>query len=113
MIKEDRATPTKASLRIKHWSLFLSNYEYSLVFHNITAHANADAQSRLLLPVEPAKTVPELELVLLAEHLANSPVTASDIWLWMGQDLKLSRVLQYVRHSWRSNSHKELEPFST
>ena len=42
-IKEDRATLTRASARIERWLLFLLNYEYSLVFHNTTAHANADA----------------------------------------------------------------------
>lgn len=40
LIKEDQATPTQASARIKRWSLFLSNYKYSLVFRNTTAHAN-------------------------------------------------------------------------
>ena len=69
----------QASSRIKRWSLFLSNYEYSLVFPSTMAHANADALSRLPLLEEPAKTVPEPELVLLAEHLADSPVNANDI----------------------------------
>jgi hypothetical protein len=49
------------------------------MFRNTTAHANADALSRLPLPVEPAKTDIEPELVLLAEHLADSPVTAHDM----------------------------------
>ena len=67
LLKEDRATPPHASSRIKCWSLFLSTYEYSLVFRNTTAHANADALSRLPLPEEPASTAMEPELVLLTE----------------------------------------------
>ncbi len=113
LIKEDRATPTQASSRIKLWSLFLSNYEYSLVIRNTTAHANADALSRLPLPEEPAKTTCEPELVLLAEHLADSPVTASDIRAWTERDTRLSRVLQYVQQGWPTEGDAEVEPYSS
>ena len=86
LLKEDRATPPQASSRIKHWSLFLSSYEYTLRFRNTSAHANADALSRLPLPEEPATVSREPELVLLAEHLADSPVTANDIRRWTQRD---------------------------
>ena len=113
LLKEDRATSPHASSRIKRWSLFLSSYEYSLVFRNTTAHANADALSRLPLPEEPATTTKEPELVLLAEHLADSPVTASDIQLWTRRDSKLSKVLQYVQQGWPTEGDQELEPYSS
>ena len=82
LLKENRATSQKAPARIKRWSLFLSNYEYQLIFRNTKARANADALSRLPLPTESAKKSEETELVLLAEHLAESPVTANDIRTW-------------------------------
>ena len=78
LLKEDRATSQQASSRIKRWSLFLSNYEYQLVFRSTTAHANADALSRLPLPDCPEKVPEEPELVMLAEHLEESPITARD-----------------------------------
>ena len=105
--KEDRATPSQASSRIKRY------YEYTLVFRNTTVRANADALSRLPLPEEPATTFKEPELVLLAEHLADSPVTASDIHGWKRCDKKLSRVLQYVQQGWPSEGDVDLEPYST
>ena len=87
LLKEDRATSQQALARIKRWSHFLSNYEYHLVFRNRSAHGNADALSRLPLPVEPVETRVEPELVLLAEHLSESPVTADDMLLdTEGQD---------------------------
>ena len=113
LIKEDRATPTQASARIKRWSLFLSNYEYSLVFRNTTAHANADALSRLPLPEEPAKVTTEPELVLLSEHLADSPVTSNDIRVWTERDTQLSKVLYYVQHGWPTEGDSDLEPYSS
>ena len=84
-----------------------------LVFWNTTAHANADALSRLLLLEEPVKTVEEPELVLLAEHLADSPVTAVDIQSWTRRDKKLSKVLQYVQHGWPNEGDPDLEPYSS
>ena len=64
-----------------------------LLFKNTTAHANADTLSRLQLPVEPAKTSTPPEMVLLLEHLEESPVTANDIRVWTSRDPKLSTVL--------------------
>ena len=54
---------------------------------------------------------PEPELVLLMEHLADSPVTASDTWRWMKRDKKLSRVFQFVQQGWPSNEDPDLEPY--
>lgn len=48
-------------------------------------------RNQLLLPEEPVKISREPELVLLAEHLADSPVTASDIRVWTSRDTKLFR----------------------
>ena len=109
LLKEDRPTSSQASARIKRWSLFLSSYEYSLTFRNTTAHANADALSRLPLPVTPTTTDLAPELVLLTEHLAESPVSACDIRTWTARDPKLSRVLQYVQQGWPSEVDSDLE----
>ena len=103
----------QAFARIKRWSLLLSSYEYSLSFQSTTAHANADALSRLPLPEEPAKSMIEPELVLLAEHLDDSPVTAADIRVWTKKDKKLSKVLQNMQRGWPSDGDPSLEPFSS
>jgi len=108
LLKEDRALSPQASARIKRWSLFLAAYEYKLVFRNTSAHANADALSRLPLPGEPTTTSEPSELVLLNEHLATSPVTADDIRGWTSKDPKLSKVLQYVQQGWPSEGTPDL-----
>ena len=91
----------------------MSSYEYSLSFRSTTAHANADALSRLPLPEEPAKSKTEPELVLLPEHLDDSPVTAADIRVWTKKDEKLSKVLQNIQQGWPSDGDPSLEPFSS
>ena len=113
LLKEYCATSQQASSRIKRWSLFLSNYEYHLVFRNTSAHANADALSRLPLSDQLVKVFEEPELVLLSEHLDDSPVTAKDIKIWTQRDQKLARVLQHVQQGWPSEGDSELEPYSS
>ena len=112
LLKEYRATSQHAFSRIKR-SLFLSNYKYRLIFRNTSAHANADALSRLPLSDQPVKVFEVPELVLLTEHLDDSPVTAKDINIWTQQDQKLARVLQYVQQGWPSEGDPELEPYSS
>ena len=109
LLKENKATSPQASARIRRWSLFLSNYEYQLTFRNTKAHANADALSRLPLPTEPAKKSEKPELVLLAEHLPESLVTARDIRLWTRRDAKLSQVLHHVQKGWPDEGNPDLE----
>ena len=83
------------------------------MFRNTTAHANADALSRLPLPVQPAKTDLEPELVLIAEHLADAPVTADDIRVWTRRDPKLARVLQFLQQGWPEKVEQDLERYAS
>ena len=112
LLKGDRVLAPQASARIKRWSLFLGAYEYTLVFRKTEAHANADALSRLPLPGKPTTPSEPPELVLLTEHLEESPVTADDISVWTRRDPKLSRILQYVQKGWPSEcSDQELKAY--
>ena len=71
LLSEHKASSPQASARIKRWSLLLSSYEYTLKFRGTQLHGNADALSRLPLPVEAQEQEPIPELVLLIDHLAN------------------------------------------
>ena len=79
LLAENKSTSPHASARIRRWALYLSLFEYTLKFRRTAAHGNADALSHLPLPVEPALEQTPPELVLLAEHLNNSPVTTEKI----------------------------------
>ena len=74
-------------------------FEYKLKFRNTSAHANADALSRLPLPVEPAVNHLPLELVLLMDHLSDSPITAHQIQEYTPQ---LAPIVQFVQQGWPS-----------
>ena len=88
-------------------------YEYTLIFCGTKAHVNADALSRLPLPVELATIETLPELVLLTEHLNDSPVTAKDVRSLTRKDPKFARVQQFLMHGWPSHCDSELDPFTS
>ena len=111
LLSEHRGTSPQASARIRRWSLLLSMYEYTLMFRRTEAYGNADALSRLPLPVAPAKTETPPELVLIMEHLDDSPVTADHIRVWTRRDPSLSLVVQFLCQGWPTQSSPELYLF--
>ena len=74
-------------------------------------HTNADALSRLPIPVEPATTDTRPELVLLINHLGDPPVTAS---LGLVKIRNLARLYS-LRQGWPMAGHSQksskLTPF--
>ena len=88
-------------------------FEYTSKFRRTLAHSNANALSRLPLPVEPAIAKTPPELVLLAEHLNNSPVTAEQIRIGTRRDPVLSQVMQFLQQGWPSvqRDNPQLTPF--
>ena len=100
LLHEHRPTSAQASACIRRWSLLLSAYEYTITFRKTQSHQNADALSRLPLPQvqEESRTPPEL--VLLLDHLDESPVTAHHIRVWTRKDPILSKVLGYAERGW-------------
>ena len=50
---------------------------------------------------------------MLAEHLADSPVTADDIRTWTRKDNKFARVLQFLQQGWPKHTEPELHSFAT
>ena len=102
LLDNQKPTSPQASARIRRWSLYLSMFEYQLKFRNTTAHANADALSRLPLPVEPVVRELPPEIVLLMDHLDNSPVTAHQIQECTRKDPELAPIVQFVQQGWPS-----------
>ena len=111
LFSEAKASSSQASARIRRWSLFLSSYEYTLRFRGTQSHGNADALSRLPAPMEPDITEQLPELVLLMEHLEDSPVTAQHIQAWTRRDPSLFPVVQALQQGWPEDPTPELVPF--
>lgn len=92
LLHQYKATSVQASARIRRWSLILSAYEYSITFRGTHEHGNADTLSRLPLQKTNCDSHQPSELVLLMEHLRESPVTARHICVWTRRDPVLSKT---------------------
>ena len=113
LLNAQRSTSPQASARIRRWSLLLSTYEYDMEFRDTLSHANADALSRLPLLVCPPESEPVPEMILLMEHLKDSPVSSYQIRTATARDPLLAVVLRYIRSGWPSNvpASSNLFPF--
>ena len=96
LLGENKLMSPQALARIRRWALYLSLFEYNLKFWKTSEHSNADALSRLPLPIELAVAKTPPELVLLAEHLDDSPVTAAQIRAGTHRDTVLSQAVQFL-----------------
>ena len=103
-LREHRSTSPQALGRIRLWSLSLVAYEYTFKCRGTLSYSNAKAFSRLLLPVTPVDTDPPPEVILLLDHMAQSPVTAQQIHAGTCKDALMATVLQYIHRGWPANS---------
>ena len=112
LLHEHRPTSIQASARIRRWSLLLASYEYTITFRRTQAHQNADALSRLPLSQTQTESSTPPEIVLLMDHLDDSPVTARHIRVWTRRDPILSKVVDFVERGWPGNVDKSLSTYS-
>ena len=113
LFHQHKPTSCQASAHIRRWSLQLAAYEYTITFRGTKLHGNADTLSRLPLPNAPAEVPMEPELVLLLQHLDESPVTVNDIRKWTKRDPLLAQVLQFVEQGWPHKFDSSLAPYSS
>ena len=83
LFHQHKPTSSQTSAEVRLWSLLLSTYEPKIVFCGNKLHGNAEALSRLILPTTPTEVPVAPELVLLLDHLADSPTTVNDICIWL------------------------------
>ena len=109
-----QATSSTAAARIQRWSLFFSNYDYTVEHKKGIHNSNANfALSRLPLPT----TQSTLELlayvqVLQVGHINSTPIDSKQIRIATINDPLLSQVLGFVNNGWPNLCpSEELKPF--
>ena len=114
LFNEKKATPPMAAARIQRWALTLAAYNYSIEYKPGPEHANADALSRLPLPVSPPTIPLPAETVFAMELLNLTPVSVNEIRIGTRCDPILSQVIKFVQHGWPNhNSDEALKPYFT
>ena len=90
----------------------MSRFEYTIKVRGTKEHSNADALSRLPLPVTPEKSTVPPKLVLLTRHLDDSPVTAIHVKAATNRDQELCQVVQFLQKGWPANCPSdEMKPY--
>ena len=74
LLNEKKGIPTQAAPRIQRWALTLAGYEYKISYKAGQTNGNADALSRLPLPVMPNAVPLPGKTILLMEHMEGTPV---------------------------------------
>ncbi|XP_068739595.1 uncharacterized protein [Montipora capricornis] len=92
LCNEKKAIPTMAAAPIQRWALTLAAYNYTIKYKPDKEHCNADALSRLPLPVTPRMTPVAAETVWTMELLNSTPVGVKAIQAGTRSDSTLSQV---------------------
>lgn len=111
---ETKQVPLMAASRIQRWALTLSEYDYSIHYRPGSKICNADALSRLPLPIAPVNSniPPVSDVNLVLNHLSSTLITASEIKSLTEKHPTLSRVYHFILHGWPSQvSDPALQPY--
>jgi hypothetical protein len=113
LLSEKKSIPPMASGRIQRWALTLSAYQYTLRYKSGVQMSNADALSRLPLPISAQEVPLPAETVCLIEFMESSPLDVDFIRLLTDRDPVLSRVKRFVAHGWPSVVEDEdIKPYA-
>ena len=100
LFSAQKQIPVLASARIQRWGLMLSAYQYTIRHKKGSNNGNADALSRLPLPLTSDGVIQPTEMVLLMQLLDDSPVTSKDIRLSTQRDPILPQIYQWTMNGW-------------
>ena len=102
--------PPLAATRLHHWSLYLSQFQYTVEYRNTKDHGNADALSRLATDSSTLTDVFDFRVNLVVEeNLNNMPVTAAAIRTAISKDKIIARVIMYQSRGWPKKLRHEDE----
>lgn len=103
--------PDTLSPRMLRWSLMLSGYDYRIEYREGKNNKNADALSRLPLPIT-VREVSKPQEVMFVSNNDGWPVTSKTIAKWTLENTITKQVLEWVLHGWpQKNVGQKYEPY--
>ncbi len=108
-----RDTVPIAAARLQRWAIFLSGYDYNIQFKPTQAHSNADALSRLPLPVQDSYETADINAIhaFNVAQIEALPVTSQQVQMATRRDPTLSKVMDYVKSGWPQKVTPDLQPY--
>ncbi|XP_061156017.1 uncharacterized protein K02A2.6-like [Syngnathus typhle] len=110
LFNEKKPIPQMGSPRVQRWAVKLSAYQYNIVYKPGKHHANADAVSRMPVPVKLRKEE-STEQVLMMDMLDETLIDAKQIKSWTAKDTVLSQVHEYILKGWPTETDPNLKAF--
>ena len=105
----EKKIPDRTSNRLQRWALILMGYTYDLKFKSTKEHGNADALSRLPLPIEVPVDTCELEdIFAMSEYQLPMP---RELMKAQVRDPLLVAVHRSMNSTWPSPMPSGLQPF--
>lgn len=102
--------PTLAAQRLQRWAVTLSAFHYNIQYNQAKENVFADTLSWLPLPTS-VDTDNEI-FNISGKMLENSPVTVKEVQQATRVDPVLSRVLDFTRNSWPTDTEDlRLKPY--
>ena len=83
---------------VQHWALTLSMYGYTIKHCSGESNSNADALSQLPLPDTPQITPIPSGVIRMLKQIDSSPITVSQVSMWIHQDPLLSQLYHFVQN---------------
>jgi hypothetical protein len=105
--------PNVISPRMLRWALFLSSYDYDLIYTEGQKIGNADALSRWPTPEGKSNDdeAEEVSVLLLNETPIELEMTAKDVAKLSRTDELLSKVMYWVRNGWPVKVEENFKEF--
>lgn len=96
-----KSLPVLSVARMQRYAIFLSSLSYDVVYRKTSDHCNADALSRLPLPItEQTASSDDPVYLFQVAQMSVLPVTAAEIRRATARDPVLSRIYHYTQSSW-------------
>ena len=110
ILSPHKGIPSLAAARLQRWAIILSAYQYNIEFKRTQLHGNADALSRLPLPVDAPPETYGVDVFNIAQ-VDSLPVTAAQLGQATCRDPVLSKVLHFTKSGWPQNVSENLKPY--
>lgn len=101
-----KSIPATTAARVQRYALYLSGFNYCIEYKCTKRHTNVDGLSRL--PALCHETDDDFKNVFYASQFEQLPVTSQQIRRETQRERILSRVLDYVKNGWTSESNDPL-----
>ena len=101
-----------AAARLQRWAVLLAAYDYQIELWSTTTHGNADALSRLPLPLPREDCVRPSEMRMYhLRQIESLPVTSQEIRITTQRDPLLSKVKLYMLKGWPEEVSESLQTY--